>query len=80
MPQSATRLRAIILALQRHRFGRRSEQLDPDQLALGLEDLEQSLAAAEAQEERSGTSKAGRPAGARSTAGHCRRICRGSRW
>ena len=24
------RLRAIIVALQRHRFGRRSEQLDPD--------------------------------------------------
>ena len=46
------RLRAIIVALQRHRFGRRSEQLDPDQLALGLEDLEQSVAAAEAQEER----------------------------
>ena len=46
------RLRAIILALQRHRFGRRSEQLDPDQLALALEDLEQSVAAAEAQEER----------------------------
>jgi len=46
------RLRAIIVALQRHRFGRRSEQLDPDQFALGLEDLEQSVAAAEAQEER----------------------------
>jgi transposase len=46
------RLRAIIVALQRHRFGRRSEQLDPDQLALGLEDLEQSVAAAEAWEEQ----------------------------
>ena len=46
------RLRAIITALQRHRFGRRSERLDPDQLALALEDLEQSLAAAEAREER----------------------------
>lgn len=30
------RLRAIIEALQRHQFGRRSEQLDPDQLLLGL--------------------------------------------
>ncbi len=38
------RLRAIIIALQRHRFGRRSERLDPDQLALALEDLEQSVA------------------------------------
>jgi transposase len=45
------RLRAIVIALQRHRFGRRSERLDPDQLALALEDLEQSIAAAEVQEE-----------------------------
>lgn len=46
------RLRAIIHALQRHRFGRRSERLDPDQLALALEDVEQSLASAEAEKER----------------------------
>jgi transposase len=46
------RLRAIIRELQRHRFGRRSEQLDRDQLALALEDVEQSLAAADAAEER----------------------------
>jgi transposase len=37
---------AIIPELQRHRFGRRSERLDPDQLALALEDLEQAIAAA----------------------------------
>ena len=43
----ADRLRGIIKELQRHRFGRRSEQLSPDQLALALEDLEQSLAAVE---------------------------------
>ena len=42
------RLIAIIGELQRHRFGRRSERLDPDQLALALEDLEQTLAAMEA--------------------------------
>jgi hypothetical protein len=36
----SARLRAIIQALQRHRFGRRSERFDPDQLALGLEDTE----------------------------------------
>jgi transposase len=41
-------LRQIIRALQRHRFGRRSEKLDADQLALGLEDLEQQLGEAEA--------------------------------
>ena len=45
------RLRAIIQALQRHRFGRRSEQFDPGQLALGLEDTEQALSAAEAKED-----------------------------
>ena len=32
------RLHAIIKQLQRAQFGRRSERLDPDQLALGLED------------------------------------------
>ncbi len=42
------RLRLVIKALQRHRFGRRAETLDPDQLALALEDLEQTVAAAEA--------------------------------
>jgi len=42
------RLRLIIKALQRHQFGRRSERLDPDQLQLGLEELEQTVASAEA--------------------------------
>ncbi|MEE3154502.1 MAG: IS66 family transposase [Pseudomonadota bacterium] len=42
----AERLRAIIGALQRHRFGRRSEQLDPDQLQLALEEVETALAEA----------------------------------
>ena len=44
----AERLRAIIEAFRRHRFGRRSEQLDQDQLQLGLEDAETALAEAEA--------------------------------
>src|SRR2546429_9802008 len=39
------RLTAIIRELQRHRFGRRAERLDPEQLALALEDVEQTLAA-----------------------------------
>ena len=34
------RLREIVKALQRSRFGRRSERLDDDQLRLGLEDLD----------------------------------------
>lgn len=46
--EEIARLRQIIRELQRHRFGRRAERLDPDQLALALEDLEQTLAAKEA--------------------------------
>src|SRR3954462_7123485 len=42
------KLRLLIRQLQRGQFGRRSEKLDPDQLQLGLEDLEQTVAAAEA--------------------------------
>ena len=54
------RLRAIIE--ERHRFGRRSEQLDPDQLQLGLEDAETALAQAEvASEARTGRSGEARP-------------------
>jgi transposase len=56
------KLRLLIRQLQRGRFGRRSEKLDPDQLRLGLEDLEQTLAAAEAaQEAATGRSDAPRP-------------------
>src|SRR3954465_6667729 len=43
---------AIIAELQRHRFGRRSERLDPDQLALALEDVEQMLSAADVAAEK----------------------------
>src|SRR3954451_10056115 len=53
------KLRLLIRRLQRGQFGRRSEKLPPDQLQLGLEDLEQAAAAAEAAQEevaaRSGT-------------------------
>src|SRR5712664_2676994 len=38
------RLKSIINQLQRAQFGRRSERLDSDQLALGLEDLDSDLA------------------------------------
>src|SRR5215217_6125599 len=44
-------LRLLIRQLQRGQFGRRSEKLDPGQLQLGLEDLEQTVAAAEAAQE-----------------------------
>jgi transposase len=45
------KLRLLIRQLQRGQFGRRSEKLDPDQLQLGLEDLEQTAATEAAQEE-----------------------------
>ncbi len=45
------RLRQIILAMQRHRFGRRAESLPEDQLLLGLEEAEQLEAAGFADEE-----------------------------
>jgi transposase len=38
------KLRALIQKLLRHRFGRRSEQLSPDQLKLAIEDIEQEIA------------------------------------
>ncbi len=38
------RLQSIIRKLQRAQFGRRSERLDPDQLALALEDLDADIA------------------------------------
>src|SRR5690349_23313740 len=46
------RLRHLIRQLRRLQFGRRSEKLDPDQLALALEDVEQAIAETEAQQEK----------------------------
>ena len=51
------RLMAIIKELQRHRFGRRAERLDPKQLALALEDVEQTLAAVDAAAENDSTAR-----------------------
>jgi len=45
------RLRQIIKALQRHRFGRRAESLPTDQLEFALEDVEQAEAEGDAQVE-----------------------------
>jgi transposase len=42
------KLHLLIKRLLRHQFGRRSEQLTPEQLQLGIEDLERTIAAAEA--------------------------------
>ena len=46
------RLRHLIRQLQRLQFGRRSEKLDPDQLSLALEDIEQAIAETEAEQEK----------------------------
>ena len=46
------RLQLIIKKLQRAQFGRRSERLDPDQMALALEDLDSDVA--RVREKRSG--------------------------
>ena len=53
------RLRQMVKELQRMRFGRRSERLDPDQLALGLEDLDTDIAEVEARHPASEPSPAG---------------------
>ncbi len=63
------RLRQIIKELQRHRFGRRAEALPEDQLLLGLEEVEQVAADAEAD--------AAAPAGRKAQA-HKRRTNRGN--
>ena len=57
-----TRLRAMLDAFMRHRFGARSEKLDPDQLQLGLEDVETAVAGAEAANDaKSGSPPSDRP-------------------
>lgn len=55
------RLKAIIEALQRHRFGRRSEQLDPDQFELALEEVETALAEAQHALDKANRAPADRP-------------------
>lgn len=55
------RLKAIIEALQRHRFGRRSEQFDPDQFELALEEVETALAEAEHARDKASRTPAERP-------------------
>jgi transposase len=46
------RLRHLLRQLQRAQFGRRSEKLDPEQLLLAIEDIEQALASDEAAEDK----------------------------
>jgi transposase len=46
-----TKMRLLLERLTRHQFGRRSEQLSDEQLQLGLEDLEQSIAENQAEQD-----------------------------
>jgi hypothetical protein len=43
----------LLKQLQRAQFGRRSEELDPDQPLLAIEDIEQAIAASEATADKS---------------------------
>jgi transposase len=65
------RLRHLLRQLQRAQFGRSSEKLDPGQLNLALEDIEQAIAATEADDDKKD------PAGARERA-EKRRVNRGA--
>lgn len=76
----AERLEQIIKELRRRRFGRRAETLPEDQLQLGLEDVEQTVAASEAQEEAAAPAEQTRRAAKRRTnRDRSRRICPASR-
>lgn len=61
----AEQLEAFLAALRRNRFGARSERLDPDQLNLGLEEIEQEIGAAVVATERGAGSPSRRQARAR---------------
>ena len=68
------KLRLIIKQLQRHQFGRRSEKLDGDQLALGFEDLDSDIGHAEEKQAQpeppSQQVKTGKPASRRALPDH----------
>ena len=65
------RLRHLLRQLQRAQFGRRSEKLDPEQLKLALEDIEQAIAGNAAADDKKD------PVGARTRADK-RRASRGA--
>ena len=51
------KLQALLHKLLRHRFGRRSEQLSPDQLRLAIEDIQQEMAESAAAEDAAAQSE-----------------------
>ena len=71
------RLRHLLRQLQRAQFGRRSEKLDPEQLLLALEDVEQAVAGKEAAEDKKDPAGGARvPRSAAPIAARFPRICR----
>ena len=78
-------LRHLLKQLQRAQFGRRSEQLDRDQMQLALEDIETSIAEQDAEEDKKDTAENPADPTGRSvapTAARCRLIfpASTSRW
>lgn len=67
------RLQLIIRQLQRAQYGRRSKRLDPDRLALGLEDVETDLAQPVTGQEPNAKPRTGSPGASR-----CPIICHAS--
>ena len=59
------KLRLLIQRLTRQQFGQRSEQLTPDQLQFGLEDLEQTIAENQAGQDAAGPTAPSKPPSAR---------------
>ena len=73
------RLRHLLQQLRRMHFGARSEKLDPDQLALAFEDIEQAIAASEAVDDKRDKAAARiRADKRRADRGALPPICRGS--
>ena len=64
------RLKSIIKALQRAQFGRRSERLDPDQLALALEEIDSDFAREEEKRPPVGKQANERPSRRKPLPGH----------
>ena len=72
------RLLHLLRQLQRMQFGRRSEKLDPDQLALAFEDVEQAIAAGDADDDKQNEAAArARADKRRANRGAFPPICRG---
>jgi hypothetical protein len=75
------RLEAIIAEIRRAYYGRKSERITDDQLSLALEELETSLATAEAEDEKTDpSSRLPRHASAAPAATRTSITCRMRRW